>query len=260
MHYLITCCFALVGTVVLSAQEKTDYLSRTFVNQGGDTLFYRILLPADYDSGKRYPMLLFLHGAGERGDDNVSQLIHGSKLFANSQVRAQFPAIVVFPQCPKTDYWAQMTRNEARTAWSFPFSEQPERAMGLVVQLVEHLKTTEKVDTRRMYVSGLSMGGMGTFELLARLPGEFAAAVPICGGGNPLLVPLYAKNTALWIFHGSADTVVPVELSQKMAEAAKRAGGKVRYTEYAGINHDSWTPAFSEPDLLKWLFSQKRKK
>lgn len=260
MRFILTCCFVWMGLAFLTAQEKADYLPRVFVNTLGDTLNYRILLPRDYDSGKRYPLLLFLHGAGERGEDNLSQLIHGAKLFAKQEVRNQYPAVVVFPQCPKSDYWAQMTRNEARTEWNFPFSEQPGQAMGLVIQLVEHLKITEKVDDRRMYVAGLSMGGMGTFELLARIPGEFAAAVPICGGGNPLLAPLYAGNTSLWVFHGDADTVVPVELSRKMVEAVKQAGGKVRYTEYKGVNHDSWTPAFAEPELLKWLFSQKRKK
>lgn len=260
MRYYFSLFFVVLGLFSMTAQEKSGYLVRQFVNATGDTLLYRILLPNDYESGKNYPMLLFLHGAGERGDDNTLQLIHGSKMFAGEEVRNQFPAIVVFPQCPKSDYWAQITRNEARTDWQFPFSEQPGRALGLVIQLIDHLQATEKVDERRMYVAGLSMGGMGTFELLARRPGLFAAAVPICGGGNPLLAPLYAGTTAMWVFHGDADAVVPVALSRKMVEAFKRAGGKVRYTEYPGVNHDSWTPAFAEPELLPWLFSQKRKK
>lgn len=260
MRYCFTLLFAMMGVLSMTAQEKSGYLVRQFVNTDGDTLLYRILLPKDYESGKAYPMLLFLHGAGERGDDNARQLIHGSKMFASEEVRDQFPAIVVFPQCPKSDYWAQIVRNEARTEWQFPFSEQPGRAMGLVIQLVDHLLRSEKVDERRLYVAGLSMGGMGTFELLARRPRQFAAAVPICGGGNPLLAPLYAGSTAIWAFHGDADTVVPAALSRKMVEALRRSGGKVRYTEYPGVNHDSWTPAFAEPDLLKWLFSQKLKK
>jgi predicted peptidase len=244
----------------LSGQDFSAYLQRNYIGADGDTLLYRVLMPESYQQGKKYPLVLFLHGAGERGNDNESQLVHGSKLFLQPDLRKQYPAIVVFPQCPKDGYWARVERNAERQQWDFPFHETPGNAMGLVIQLLDELIRTEQVDTSRLYVGGLSMGGMGTFELLARQPQRFAAAIPICGGSNPLLAPLYAPHTPLWIFHGDADVVVPVALSRKMAEAARRAGGQVRYTEYPGVNHNSWDPAFAEPDLLKWLFSHKMKK
>lgn len=259
---LKTCLF-LLGCIVftsLSGQDLSIYLKRHYIGEGGDTLLYRILLPDSYQQGRKYPLVLFLHGAGERGNDNELQLVHGAKLFLNPEVRKQYPAIVVFPQCPKDGYWARVERNAERQQWDFPFHETPGRAMGLVLQLLDELVRTEQVDPSRLYVGGLSMGGMGTFELLARQPQRFAAAIPICGGSNPLLAPLYASHTPLWIFHGAADAVVPVALSQKMYEAARKAGGKVRYTEYPGVNHNSWDPAFAEPELLKWLFAQKMKK
>ncbi len=243
----------------LSAQDTSLYKARYYIGQGGDTLPYRILLPEGYAAGKRFPLVLFLHGAGERGNDNALQLIHGAKLFARADIRTQYPAIVVFPQCAKDSYWARVERDPQRAQWDFPLWETPSRPMGLVMEMLDALIRTERVDTTRLYVAGLSMGGMGTFELLARQPGRFAAAIPICGGGNPLLAPLYASRTPMWVFHGEADAVVPVGLSRKMVDAARSAGGKVRYTEYPGVNHDSWTPAFAEPDLLKWLFSHRNK-
>ncbi len=243
----------------LAAQELSLYQHRYFVGAAGDTLPYRILLPENYATGKRYPLLLFLHGAGERGRDNALQLTHGAGLFVRPDVRARYPAIVVFPQCPKDQYWAGVVREPQRQHWDFPLWETPGAPMALLMGLLDTLIRQEQVDTRRLYVAGLSMGGMGTFELLARWPHRFAAAIPICGGGNTLAAPLYARHTALWVFHGDADAVVPVALSRRMVQAVQAAGGRVRYTEYPGVNHDSWTPAFAEPDLLQWLFSQRLK-
>ncbi len=260
MKYKTLVLILLLAPMGLAAQELSAYLYRQFINSAGDTLPYRILLPESYESGRKYPMLLFLHGAGERGNDNEAQLIHGGKLFARPDVRARHPAIVVFPQCPKDNYWARVERSPQNPHWDFPLWETPGKAMGMVVELLDELIRKEKVDTMRLYVAGLSMGGMGTFELLARQPGRFAAAIPICGGSNSLLAPLYARHTPLWIFHGADDAVVPVVLSRKMADAARRAGGKVRYTEYPGVNHNSWDPAFAEPELLKWLFGHKARK
>jgi predicted peptidase len=247
--------------VVGSAQDMDIYEARWFVASGGDTMPYRIMYPEAYDRGKSYPLIIFLHGAGERGRDNALQLTHGARLFASAEHRKRYPAIVVFPQCPAQDYWASVERDAERVRWQFPLLEEPGRPMGALLELLDFLMLTERVNQRRVYVAGLSMGGMGTFELLARRPGVFAAAVPICGGGNPVLAPIYATETAMWLFHGDADVVVPVALSRKMAEAIKQAGNrKLRYTEYAGVNHDSWTPAFAEPAFMPWLFRQHKKR
>jgi predicted peptidase len=231
-----------------------EYLPRYFT-MGADTLPYRILYPQGYEKSKKdYPLVLFLHGAGERGADNKKQLVHGSRLFADSI--GQYPAIVVFPQCPENAYWATLEWERPSSVIEFPLYEKPGKPMEMVIGLLDSLLVSERVDTGRVYLAGLSMGGFGTFELLARRPQTFAAAVPICGGGNSLLAPLYAPNTHLWIFHGAADDIVPVELSQKMYRALQHSGAAVRYTEYPDANHNSWDPAFAEPRFLSWLFSQ----
>ncbi|MCB9080101.1 MAG: alpha/beta hydrolase fold domain-containing protein [Lewinellaceae bacterium] len=236
------------------------YQRRTFTDANGDTLRYRLLYPENYDCSRTYPLVVFLHGSGERGTDNTAQLVHGASLFLDPATRRNFPAFVLFPQCPTTDSWAQVNqyREEGDTHWDFPLSQNPNPALRQVMELLDLLPRELCIDAQRIYLGGLSMGGMGTFELLARWPDCFAAAFPICGGGNPLLAPLYGPTTKMWVFHGAKDQVVPVDLSKEMVKALKRTGADVRYTEYPNVNHDSWTNAFAEPELLTWLFSQRR--
>ena len=250
---LFLCCLS----TLLVAQE---YEKHTFESSEGLQLPYRILFPENYESGQSYPLLVFLHGYGERGTDNEAQLAHGSSLFLNHENRAQFPAIVVFPQCPAGDMrWSWYERGDGDEAWRVPLYEKPQTALQAVIELVGKIMVEEKVDADRLYAMGLSMGGFGTFELIARMPGRFAAAVPICGGGNTAAIGLYGHDTKLWIFHGGADNVVPVANSRKMYEAIKQWDSEVKYTEYPGVNHESWTPTFAEPTLLPWLFAQQKK-
>jgi len=243
----------------LKAQNLELYEKRTYTNSEGEELPYRILYPENYDENQEYPLVLFLHGAGERGNDNALQLKHGAELFLKKENREQFPAIVVFPQCAREDYWAYMERTESGVR-QFPYYAEPGTSLGLALELLNELIAEEGVDEDRLYLMGLSMGGMGTFETLARLPVRFAAAAPICGGGNTDLARLYAQNTDLWIFHGAEDVVVSPELSRAMYERLQTLGANVKYTEYPGVNHNSWENAFAEPDLLPWLFSKKREK
>lgn len=234
------------------------YEKRTFESSDGLSLPYRILFPENYKAGDKFPLLVFLHGYGERGTDNEAQLVHGSHLFTDKKNREQFPVIVVFPQCPAGEgSWSWYEPVAGNVAWQVPFHEKGQAPLQAVIELVEKLVAEEKVDTDRLYAMGLSMGGFGTFELIARMPGRFAAAAPICGGGNTAVTGLYAEQTALWVFHGDADSVVPVENSRKMVEALKIWGADMRYTEYPGVNHDSWTPAFAEPELLSWMFGER---
>jgi predicted peptidase len=237
------------------------YEARFFDGQKGWQLPYRILYPKQYDPTQKYPLVLFMHGSGERGNDNNLQLVHGADLFLREGVRDSFPAIVVFPQCAEKDYWVNISRvkTPAGLTMDYPFKELANPSMQLVEELLDHLLVSEQVDEDRVYVMGLSMGGMGTFELLARHPDRFAAAVPICGGGNRLLTRLYADQVPVWVFHGDADKVVDVQNSRNMVEAIAQNGGEARYTEYPGIGHLSWEKAFAEPALLPWLFAQKRK-
>lgn len=235
--------------------------ARTFV-RGSDTLPYRLLLPIDYKPGNKYPLIIFMHGSGERGNDNTAQLKHGSKLFLNDSLRKEYPAIVVLPQCAKNSSWAVMGFNKDSVGWAgvkFNADTIPTVSAGLLHQLTDSLLHSGSVDYQRMYVGGLSMGGIGTFDILARYPNRFAAAFPICGAGNEEYATRFADGTALWIFHGAEDKVVPTKFSRDYYNKLRMAGCRVLYTEYPGVGHNSWDNAFAEPDLLSWLFSFKRK-
>lgn len=232
---------------------------------GSDSLRYRILLPKDYDPKKAYPLVLFLHGAGERGSDNQNQLMHGARMFLLN--RNRFPAIVVFPQCPANDFWSnveikpQLTKDSTMKA-GFAFKEagDPTPSMRQLLQWLPELEKTYKIKPDQRYVMGLSMGGMGTFEIVRRLPDYFAAAVPICGGANPNTAESLRK-TAFWVFHGQMDEVVPFKYSEEMVLALETIYAKeeVVFTMYPEATHNSWDLAFAEPDLLPWLFKQKKK-
>lgn len=254
--------FALLAPAGL-AQDLSLYKKELFISQNGDTLKYRILFPEGYDTGTKYPLLVFLHGAGERGDDNEKQLTHGADLFLQPENRENHPAIVVFPQCPEDKYWIDIAvRSQLRGQGLPDFKESiknPSEELALVNELVEGLVQEESVDKDRMYVMGLSMGGFGTFETLARWPEKYAAAVGICGGGNISLTKNYADQTAVWITHGAKDDVVPVVLSQRLYHALKEQGAKVKYTEFPEANHNAWDPTFEIPGLLPWLFSHRKK-
>lgn len=238
------------------------YEKKEFVLSEGKVLPYRILYPENYDRTKKYPVILLLHGAGERGSDNQMQLIHGSKLFLKEENRKNFPAIVIFPQCPADNFWAaaKVDRTKQPFKIEFDYAGEPNWPLVAANELVKKIAKEEAVDEKRIYISGLSMGGMGTFESVYRYPTLYAAALPICGGGNSMLYDERVKNIPFWVFHGAVDAVVSPKRSQEMVDRLKALKAKVKYTEYPGVNHNSWDNAFAEPDYLKWMFEQKKKK
>lgn len=253
--------FSGLASGVYAQDVDLELYERQLFLQGDDTLACRILSPIHFSPDKKYPLLVFLHGSGERGDDNESQLKWGGNLFLDSANRENFPAIVVFPQCPKDSSWSvRIRKKDSAGQFSFPVDLPPSKPLQLVMSFIDTLVNSGIVDTERIYIGGLSMGGFGTFEILWRRPALFAAAIPICGGGNPQSVKLYGKNFPLWVFHGEKDKVVTPENSRVMVEALKKAGAKVKYTEYPDVEHDSWVNAFAEPELLSWLFAQRRVK
>ena len=243
-----------------SAYEKHEWISAK-----GDTLRYRLLLPEDYNPGTSYPMILFLHGAGERGSDNTKQLVHGANLFLQPQIRKDFPAIIVFPQCPENSFWSNVNFkiNDTTKKREFIFQEggAPTSAMQMLLDWLPEMEKKYSIAKDQRYVMGLSMGGMGTFEIVRRKPRYFAAAMPICGGANPKTAEAI-KETAFWIFHGDKDDVVPIKYSEQMVEAFQNfyVSAEVNYTVYGNVGHNSWDNAFSEPELLPWLFRQRLKK
>jgi predicted peptidase len=195
---------------------------------------YLIYLPPDYDKQPKWPLLLFLHGSGERGTDLQKVKVHGPpKLIAAGK---QFPCIVVSPQCPEDQWWEPIE----------------------LVALLDDLASKYKVDADRVYVTGLSMGGFGTWRLAMYAPNRLAAIAPICGGGETY----WSKKISgipVWAFHGAKDDGVPLERSQAMIDAIKKVGGNPKLTIYPEAGHDSWTETYNNPELYDWLLAQKRK-
>ena len=181
--------------VFANAQNLQLYMSESFTKDG-QSLPYRILYPENFNQKEKYPLIFVLHGAGERGNDNELQLTHGADLFVKNDARKKFPTIVIFPQCPSDSYWSNVKIEEKEGSRNFIFRDggDPTKAMSLLSALMDEFLQKPYVDKRRIYVGGLSMGGMGTFELLSRKPDLFAAAFVICGGGHPATVKKYARK------------------------------------------------------------------
>ncbi len=228
------------------ADDLADFQARVYEDGQGSELPYRLIVPESVDGPM--PVLLFLHGAGERGDENRRQLIHGKDLLLKAA--HEFDCIVVAPQCPAGEKWSVVDWSQDKVT----FSDEPSEPMRLTQALIDDLATRYDVDTDRLYIMGLSMGGYGSWDAICRWPGRFAAAAPICGGGDPEMAGRIV-DTPVWAFHGDADPVVAVDLSRTMVQAIRDAGGEPKYTEYPGVGHGSWIPAFAEPDLLPWITS-----
>jgi predicted peptidase len=233
-----------------------QFEKKSFMVSEGKVLPYQILYPKNYKTNKKYPLLVVLHGAGERGDDNEAQMKYGKNVFLDSLNRINYPAIVIFPQCPKDSYWSsvKIDRSSVPTSFIFDYSAPINWPLQAVVDLVSSMKH----DKKRTYIMGLSMGGMGTMEAISRNPKMFAAAVPICGGADLSYVAKYAKKVPLWVHHGDVDIVVPVRHSRELVQAVKEQGVDVRYSEYPKVNHNSRDNAFSQPDVVSWIFSHRK--
>lgn len=219
---------------------------RRFPCRDGEELPYQWHRPADLH--RPVPLILFLHGAGERGSDNQAPLSQGvSRLLGNAQ------ALVVVPQCPQGQRWVEVD-------WGLQAHQapaQPSKPLGHVMELLEELRHLYPVDPDRVYLMGLSMGAFGCWDLAARQPDRFVAGVFICGGADEATAPRLSGLQA-WLFHGAQDDVVSVERSRRMLQALREAGGQPRYTEYPEVGHDAWHRAFAEPELMPWLMNQRR--
>jgi acetyl esterase/lipase len=243
-------CF-LFYVFCVSAEASDSYMARVYTNT--QVLPYRLLQPSPYNPEKKYPLVIFFHGAGERGTDNQKQLVHGTSLFSNEENRRRFPCFVFAPQCPEEQQWVDMPW----TADSGVRPPQPSMPMHLALNGLESLLHEFSIDTNRIYVTGLSMGGFGTWDLITRFPGRFAAAAPICGGGDEHTVTPTVARVPLWTFHSADDNVVKVHRTRNMVEAMRAAGGSPKYFEYSGLGHGSWGKAYAEPEFLPWMFAQR---
>ncbi len=234
-----------------SYSQTSLFSAERFISSKGDTLNYRLLFP-DYNPSRKYPLVIFLHGMGERGNDNTSQLKWGVMNFATDQNMKMYPSFVIAPQCPVTDEWSH---NLSKGSTEFSLNPTPSKPMELLISLIEKTIKNLPIDTNRIYITGLSMGGMGTFDIIERYSNLFAAAVPVCGGGD-ISKANSIKHIPIWIFHGAEDISVSPNFSFKMVQALINVGSHPGYTQYPEVGHFSWIEAYSDPLMMAWLFRQ----
>jgi len=220
----------------------------------GDTLNYRQLYP-DSDTMRKYPLVIFLHGSGERGKDNEAQLKWGVMNFATDQNMMLHPALVIAPQCPEQVSWSNFSREKNTT--EMHLQPTPTRPMELLIGLIHQLIKTMPVDSNRIYITGLSMGGYGTYDAIERYPHLFAAAVPVCGGGDASKAASIA-HIPIWIVHGAEDPAVNPLYSLDMLQALTKAGAHPGFTQYPEVGHFSWLGAYSDPMIMEWMFRQRK--
>lgn len=244
---------SMIQSQSLPAQDRAHFGKHVFRGMVKDGLPYRLFQPVT-EPGKTYPLVVFLHGSGERGSDNEKQLSNGVFNFVLPENQKNNPCFVLVPQCPDGLRWVKVS-------WTVKSVQQPDTisaplqdVMDLIATLVQELPA----DTNRLYLCGLSMGGFGTWDLITRYPDVFAAAVPVCGGGDCSRASRI-KDLPVWAFHGAKDDVVDPVLSRDMVAAIRKAGGLPGYTEYPHLNHGSWDAAFSDSEMLRWLFEQRKR-
>ncbi len=251
MRWLVFIMMVLMGEAVIA---QPVFTKEQFI-QGADILPYRLLYPPGYNAKKTYPLVVFLHGSGVRGNDNEAQLKFIPPAFTNDSIRNKYPFLLLVPQCPKNDVWVNFP--------AFPNSlhatDTPTTAANMVIALVREYISEKKADKKQVIITGLSMGGEGTLDIIAREPNLFAKAVAICPVGDTSTAASI-RHMPLWIFHGDADNVNEVKYSRIMVNALKQAGSKVRYTEYPGVGHKCWDKAYAAPGLIDWLFANNNRK
>ncbi len=233
MKHAIAVLFLIAFAIPVHAQQKVVTYKKE--RSGTERLNYLMSLPEGYekDSGKKWPLVVFLHGAGERGSDISKVKMHGPPMLVEKGKK--FPFILISPQCPAESWWTY------------------EPVMGLI----EDIEKNYRVDSKRIILTGLSMGGYGTWDFSIRYPKKFAAIAPLCGGGVPYLT-YRIKNTPAWVFHGAKDGGVPISESQEMVDGLKKHGStKVQFTIYPEAGHNCWTPTYNNEELYKWMMQQK---
>ncbi|WP_303315874.1 dienelactone hydrolase family protein [Flavivirga abyssicola] len=221
-----------------------EFEAKTYANNNNETLVYRLLKPLNYDSNKKYPLVVCLSGSGGRGTDNIKQIsgCWPSQILSKPENRENYPCFLFVPQCPPNLNWG--------------ISSNINQIESLVFDVIKNIEDEYSVDVDRLYVTGQSMGGFGTWHYILTHPKMFAAAIPICGRGNPELAHKIV-DVPIWAFHGAEDSAVSVDYSRRMIKSIKKLGGRPLYTEFENVGHISWPLAYDTPGLLEWLFKQK---
>ena len=242
--------FLLTAVLLSSPARASDpsdasFLRRVYTNSAGSRLPYRVMRVGTPTPATMVPLIVFLHGAIARGEDNQEPLNWGPRLIRDSLQKSNQCALIVVPQCPRAVGW-------------FSAGGRGPDALKLTVELIDSTLVREfQVDPRRRYLTGVSMGGIGLWSYLSEHPGYFAAAVPVCAAGTPSRVTPAAARFPVWAFHSDDDHLIPVQSARDMVQAWKAKGGVALYTEYTGLKHSSWKKAYLEADLYHWLFAQK---
>jgi predicted peptidase len=253
-----TMLVASVFAIPARSTEVGDFQARSHKISSTKTMVYRLFIPKNYQASGKYPLVLSLHGAGERGNDNTAQLkLDVSNMWADDSIQSKHPSFVLAPQCPANDKWVDVDWALGSYDQSkVPISDE----MQGVVAILDSLGREFSLDPDRIYVTGLSMGGYGTFDIVTRYPNRFAAAYSVCGAGDPRKAPAIAA-LPVWAVHAADDPTVPVAGSRDMINALKQAGAQPKFTEYPvsqRIGHGAWVPAAKEPGLVAWMYSQVR--
>lgn len=246
----------LLLPLTAAAQDVQGFEARTLKGSRGLTLPYRLFKVKNPEASKKYPLILFLHGAGERGDNNTSQLTanQGATVWASDAHQAEHPAYVIAPQCPTDKQWVDTDWTKGSySITNVPLSDQLATALEIADAIADEFDT----DPTRQYITGLSMGGYGTWDAVLRNPTRFAAALPVCGAGDPTKAEAI-KSLPLWTAHGDADTVVPVSGSREMVMALETLGSDIQYSEYPGVGHDAWTQTYANEEIIDWLFENQQ--
>ena len=249
-------CFAL--QLILAAQDLNAY-EKHYFDAPLLNMPFRYMRPLHADASQKYPLLIFLHGANQRGFDNERQLLIGGAFFSRDSIRNKYNSYVLFPQCPEIDTWAYFETSGDplsgnTVSLKFPFNKQPTDVSKVLMQLLDSLLRTDAIDPNRIYIAGLSQGGMGVLDLIARYPERFAGAVSMCGAGDVSTAKLFAQKVPLWLFHGEKDDIIPVDFSRNYYKRLTRLHAEVKYTEYPGVLHNCWIHAFKTAEWVDWLY------
>jgi poly(3-hydroxybutyrate) depolymerase len=246
----------LFHTVAFAQESVSGFEGRSFQGSKGVTLPYRLFKVKNPTPGTKYPLILFLHGAGERGDNNTAQLManQGATVWASDAHQAEHPAYVIAPQCPANQQWVDTPwADGSYSTTTVPISDE----LSTALEIADEVAMEFEIDPARHYITGLSMGGYGTWDAIIRNPLRFAAAIPVCGAGDPSKADLL-KDLPIWTAHGDNDTVVPPSGSRDMVMALETAGSDVQYSEYPGVGHDSWVQTYANEEIIDWLFTNQR--
>jgi len=249
---VLACLIALPVAAQFSVEEQMRFCAYT--NDTGEVFNYRMAAPRFPAEGKNFPMIIFLHGSGECGTDNKRHIKMGLPSLMRSLLMQNQQAVVLAYQCQRGNWWVGKLAMQP----DYRMSKNPTASMEVLMEIVGHIREIQPVDPERIYITGLSLGGFGTWDAIQRWPDLFAAAVPICGGGD-ISQAKRLKQIPLWAFHGDKDKNVNVECTRRMIEAMRRSGSRrYRYTEYPGVAHNSWDKAYHDQEMITWLFKQRK--